>query len=369
VSTSDAVKQELGLDETDHGVTEPAVSEEPSESSREPDRTSTSPAPDTAVDEPQGIPEETGQAADSEPLSRWSNRASLDKIDQLAASLQLAKKTPTKDVKKIDDPKSGSDVMSMISKFQVGRSSKTGAPSSTGGVKPTGSVSDRLKMFGGGASYIKPPPSTHVSLADLPADSPDGSRETSPVRVKSLTRRSSSCLSVTAFETIAEESGSSEDAAPQEVEDDEVAPLPSIPPSHSRRQSEEKLRLDGLKLPQEVSKSESSVKSTESPPVIKRKGSGSNVLSPLMMSSSPKNKPRESSLNSKEALEMYMNSACLPHIDHIREKAAREVSIQTDQRVGLLLSAPRITEDKVPFEFRSLGYTEKNKLFVWKQKV
>ena len=296
-------------------------------------------------------------------LSRWSNTHILDNIDSMGK-----KKAVNNDT--IEQKKNvGSDVLKLMNRFQDNRKSqaKDEATKAANQIVAS-SVSDRLKMFGGGVSFRSEnpaePPSGGRGRSESPGDSPCASRDASPGHSK--TRRSSSAQSVTAFETIAEESPSGGEG------EDKVTPLPSIQSTPSRRHSEEKLRLDGLKLEDLVSsnKNESNGNKSPSPPSLGQRRHSGGVVSPLLISSSPKtNRASMLSYSGSEAMAVYMNSARLPHLDHLRERNDREVGITVDTRVGLLLAQPRMTGDKVPVEFRSVDFGDKGKLHVWKQKV
>ena len=316
-------------------------------------------------------PEVSAEPATNTLLSRWTNRHSLD-----AMGKKKAVNNDTTEQKK----DVGSDVLKLMNRFQDNRKSQAKDEATKAANQIVASkVSDRLKMFGGGVSFRSEspaePPSGGRGRSESPGESPCASRDASPGHSK--TRRSSSALSVTAFETIAEESPSGGEG------EDKVTPLPSIQHTPSRRNSEEKLRLDGLKLEDLVSssKSEANGNKTPSPPSLgQRRHSGGvvssqrrhsgGVVSPLLISSSPK--PNRASVpvyNGSEAMAIFMNSAGLPHLDHLRERNEREMSITMDTRVGLLLATPRMTGVKVPVEFRSVNFGDKGKLHVWKQKV
>ncbi len=222
-----------------------------------------------------------------------------------------------------------------------------------------GKISDRLKMFGGGLGK-SPSPDESRGRSESPSES--FQRDESPGR---RTRRSSSALSVTAFETIAEESVSSGE------EGDSPTPLPSIPSSNSRRQSEERLILDGLKT-EETSSDKNIVdgNKTPSPPLPGQRRHSNGIASPLLVSSSPKSKrasvPPQSG---SEELTIYLSSANLPHLEHLKERSDRERAINVDRRVRLLLTPPQMGKDKVLFEFKFIDFEDKGKLHVWKQKV
>lgn len=260
-----------------------------------------------------------------------------------------------------DRKRDSGDVFNLVNRFQGNQKSQATdevakASNETGG----GKISDRLKMFGGGLAK-SPPPNETRGRSESPSDS--SSREASPGR---RTRRSSSARSVTAFETIAEESVSSGGE-----EGDSPTPLPSIPPSNSRRQSQEKLKLDGLTT-EEVSSAKSDVggNKTPSPPLPGQRRHSGGVVSPLVVSSSPSSKrasvpPHHGS----EDLAMYLSSANLPHLEHLKERSDRERTINVDRRVRLLLAPPKMAKDKVPFEFKFVDFADKGKLHVWKQKV
>ncbi len=228
--------------------------------------------------------------------------------------------------------------------------------SQTGG----GKISDRLKMFGGGL-VNSPPPNESRGRSEYPSES-SSQRDVSPGR---KTRRSSSALSVTAFETIAEECTSSGE------EGDSPTPLPAIFPSNSRRQSQEKLKLDGLPTESVSSgKDDAGGNKTPSPPILGQRRHSGGVVSPLMFSSSPNNKRASvPSHNGSEELTMYLSSANLPHLEHLRERSEREKTINVDRRVQLLLAPPKMAKNKVPFEFKFVDFGDKGKLHVWKQKV
>ena len=156
-------------------------------------------------------------------------------------------------------------------------------------------LSDRMKMFGGGAaktphtakseekkgkdmagktaSYPMPTRAKkqNVTKPDGGSDSTDGGASTppgtptppdtpgtstppstptpptTPPRITSQKKRSSSYAGISAFETIEEEGSSGVEESTESL--DKVAPLPKLGPSLSRRHSAELLRMDGIVKP------------------------------------------------------------------------------------------------------------------------
>ena len=389
--------------------------------------------------------EDEDVALDNEPpsqdggLTRWSNRQSLDIINHApapsedvvsakednhyASPSEVYQKLQKFDLQKKE--RGYTDVLKMVDRFQGNRRSQNEPLDEPEESDKSGSggISDRLKMFGGRASFITPPapktpastfaqkmePDMHGSKVRSRSESssPATSREASPGRSRNLTRRSSSCLSVTAFETIAEEDTSGAESDASKTEDiDKFTPLPKIHPGLHRRLSEERLRLDGLnedslsasksdtalipgparlspRVEQRQGSKQYSGNKTPSPPEMRlRRHSGSAVYSPLMKSSSPVARKKEdkpkigrplsmpaSPPRGSEALSLFMNSANLPHLNHLKERHERDQTKLAEERVSLLLSKPRYMGEAVPFEFQGLDFKEKDNLYIWKQKV
>lgn len=205
------------------------------------------------------------------------------------------------------------------------------------------------------------------------------------------------------------------------VEDvsDRLPPLPRINPGLARRQSQERLRLDGLdpaelrairSPPASPKRSpKSSPNGTRRSPPLDRvlqeemgggpggvslgvwpRGSPSpkmrktaSVYSPLVVSSDAKHPPgakdaspakdrpvsAPSPQQNTEASSLYMNSANLPHLNHLWERHQREEAEKAGLVITALLKEPRITGPRVPIEFQGQWLTERGKAYAWKQRV
>ena len=433
----------------------------------------------------------------STPLTKWEDVHSLNAIDQLNGHTKPATEiittakpdtaTSFDDKTKLNSPppppkESGgsSSVLKMISKLQTGSGSRPAWPPVGGGgggggggkrgvkpwsrgtgVKAATSVTERLKMFGDRVEKPQPSVNKEVKKTKVPSflesespadggkekeggaestetDSP-GKRDADPQRVSRIRSRTS-LSSGSAFETIEEER---EDIESKRESDDEVAPLPRIHPSLSRKHSQEKLRLDGLATEDGDKSAPNSPKlgslrsspppvamtTKSSPPLSRttmqqhsppsprthqrltavtisdnstsmeglppspsspsssdnRRLSSSAVYSPLMVSTNASPKADRSSGDARksnrpvsvptpppqgsEALALFMNSANLPHLSHVRERHEREEKGRAEEVVAGLLEPPLCCEEDVPVIFRGLELERANAIFVWKQKV
>ena len=274
-----------------------------------------------------------------------------------------------------------------------------------------GSVSEKLKMFGGGRK---------VTVSD------------------------SSAKITTSSETVRVATNGGGD----ETVEDGIAPLPSIDKRTLWRNSEEKLRMDGLpslsppqqranKTPsassppaspplgrlQEVDETETTdgvgrVSPTPSPAQLRRKSS-TGVFSPLMISTdassnrsksenlekiietephlsqlvTPTSKTLEASIRDEKRWSLrddrarrqlfalsaegkvgsresaYMGWASPPQLAQMKQRWEKEAGESVKKRVARLLRTPRLTGPQVPLEFRGLQPHEPGRLTVWRQKV
>ena len=313
------------------------------------------------------------------------------------------------------------------------------------GVVRSGSVSDRLKLFGGGVRSSKPPPKPlkQPLLSPLSQvhrkDVTSAESTTQESKSKLIVETSSQSLEQTdsghvstatepphdgvkpkrgsAFETITEETVGDV----LEEKEDRVAPLPKIHPGLVRRHSQERFRLDGLKPPPEIkpqggggsgdlgqpvttndgkysppkmrllkqgdkefeTQGRAGVEARKegSSPPFQEKRKIAPVYSPLMVSSDAnsskvgqkggKGRPVSdpSHRRGSESLALYMNSANLPHLNHLRERYHKEEGEQAEGRVESLLEGPRCTGESVPVEFRGVLEEEGKMVYIWKQKV
>ena len=282
----------------------------------------------------------------------------------------------------------------------------------------SGSVSEKLKMFGGGRVVIRPV-STSAAV------------KTKPSRLASDTPRGKRTND----------------------DEDEIAPLPNIDKKTSRRNSEEKLRMDGLPSlsppPQRVNKPPPTsplpgspplsrlaevaevdetaeeekecarVSPTPSPAQLRRKNS-TGVYSPLMISKDAsdtrcksenleKKTEQESRLSQPlvtpvtKSLEVaikdekrwslrdekarrqlfalsiegkvgsresaYMGWASPPQLGQMRQRWEKEAGESVRMRVAGLLRTARLTGPQVPLELRGLQPREPGRLSLWRQKV
>jgi hypothetical protein len=278
----------------------------------------------------------------------------------------------------------------------------------------SGKLSDRLKMFGGGANFTrglptriaekkpeeiagkeelkeapKPEPSG-PRTAEQNEDSPDSGTTITPLKpsdsssippqqrtsISSPRKRSSSYVSMSAFETI-EEEGSSGVESVESL--DKVTPLPKIEPSSSRRQSAELLRLDGIvktdtpSVSLATARKASSGSPSHSPLLSARKAAqsvkGTSAdTSPAPVRAKFTSTPSTTSQGS-EAMAMYMNSAYLPHLNSLQEKYEEEERKRVAKVMRGLLSLPRWTGASVQLKFMGLKTDDRPKLQIWKQHV
>ena len=472
------------------------VKAEPDIVSQDQQETETPPPEETTTQRADDASESVSLSADapqdsSTPLTKWEDVHSLNAIDQLnghtkpATGIKPDTATSFDDKTKLNSPppppkESGgsSSVLKMISKLQTGSGSRPAWPPVGGGggggggkrgvkpwsrgtgVKAATSVTEKLKMFGDRVEKPQPSVNKEVKKTKVPSflesespadggqekeggaestetDSP-GKRDADPQRASRIRSRTS-LSSGSAFETIEEER---EDIESKKESDDEVAPLPRIHPSLSRKHSQEKLRLDGLatedgdksapnspKLGSLRSSPPVAMTTKSSPPLSRstvqqhsppsprthqrltavttsddsssmeglppspsspttsdnRRLSSSAVYSPLMVSTnaSPKaDRPSGDARKSNrpvsvptpppqgsEALALFMNSANLPHLSHVRERHEREEKGRAEEVVAGLLEPPLCCEEDVPVVFRGLELERANAVFVWKQKV
>ncbi len=271
-------------------------------------------------------------------------------------------------------------------------------------------LSERLKMFGGGASFIKPPPtpSPPEKLAEHPKKeeeekteektgaknenksedhtSSDSEQHSVVIREKTTSnssprKRTSSRASLSTFETI-EEEGVNE--ANEEL--DSMSPLPKIEPSLSRRQSEELLRLDGI-CPSHKEKENASEDTKdismgkgsngeeehdlESHPLKKTSSLHSD---PVQDQKTPGESERSKSVphtvtQGSEAMALYMNSADLPHLNRILDEHLESKKKRVSKILNGLLSMPKWTGANVQLMFRGIKIGVKFQLQIWKQRV
>ena len=302
------------------------------------------------------------------------------------------------------------DVLKKADDFQASSSTTSFTDSDTDKEEKSegrgGHLSDRLKMFGGAASFVKatPPKEKKKTKKVAKVERPDANDQTatevemdksqpkpmtvdkdteadsshvepalprhfdsevpdskSVIRGSSPRRRSSSCVSISAFETIEEESQSNVEESTESL--DKVAPLPRIGPSLSRRQSTELLRLDGmLKL------------DTESALNDQERARGSNKVSASSLGESSlvhlssRGLEREESRPSVDAKAIYMNSANLPHINKERDECKKKELDRIKGVVNGLISVPHST-DFLQLKFQGLNADYKPKIQIWQYNV
>ena len=321
----------------------------------------------------------------------------------------------TKQPEKEEEPET--EVLKRVTKMEVSAAGK-GAGVGGGGrgkglekVK-VGSVSEKLKMFGGGRKVTR-------SVSD------SATKNT----ITSKTGRATT-------------NGKS---AESEIFKDEISPLPNIDKQGIRRNSEEKLRMDGLpslspplqrasktpsppaspplgRLQEEEEEEEESndgtarVTPTPSSAQLRRKSS-TGVFSPLMISTdASSNRSKSENLEKKvetlsqlvtpptsKTLEMairdekrwslrderarrqlyalsaegkvgsresaYMGWASSPQLAQMKQRWEKEAGESAKKRVAGLLRTPQLTGPQVPLEFRGLQPREPGRLSLWRQKV
>ncbi len=296
----------------------------------------------------------------------------------------------------------------------------TTPPSSLSGIVRSGSVSEKLKMFGGGTQSPQKP------------DKPAAKKGDRAIRRSSLESRdtgvdqsdydsphpSSKEKQGSSFDAITEEDAGSGQPIKEEIVD-KVSPLPRIHPGLARRQSQERLRLDGLPPPDSSERKSKTPRSPRgspkairsSPPLarfLQQEMSGGgmagggggggrvhgspspnlrkkaiSVYSPLVVSSNTEQPPgakdaspskdrpisAPSPQQGTKASALYMNSANLPHLNHLQERHRREMEERAEHAVGALLQEARSTGSKVPVEFQGAWLKERGKAYAWKQRV
>ena len=376
------------------------------------------------------------------PLAKWRNIHSLNKIDGLVdcdsesvssddtfiihadreaqtveeyGSRAVYSKMPDK--QREQEGKS-SEVAKLVGRIETQKKSTAGADSQEkapafAGVVRSGSVSEKLKMFGGGSAkseakekaVMEPRKQQAKALKEKQRALGEKMRaaglveetDTSPVpqpvlglmKPESVPAAGSRPKSTSAFEPIREETGSSSE---KEEEDDRVAPLPKIHPGLGRRHSQELLKLDGLtpaqearaqqskpaakkttslKQPISCTKQASSEEKAPVSPVMRKKKSASAIYSPLMISSEAsrrEDRPKSSPQNAK-SLTLYMNSANLPHLNYLRERYVKDETEHAEEVAGGLLKSVWDKGSKVPVEFRGLEVGARERMYIWRQKV
>ena len=265
----------------------------------------------------------------------------------------------------------------------------------------SGKLSDRLKMFGGGASFTKgqalkkpekkeeeeeavlakeeakevpkpkgpgasDPKATSVEPTEDSSEVDGGTTSSAPPQPKhSPKRHSSSYISVSAFETIEEEGSTGVES----VENfDKVAPLPKIEPSLSRRQSAELLRLDGIVKPDIPAVTLTGVAAAGD----RKASTGSPSHSPLLSARRAArltSVPATMSSQGSEAMALYMNSANLPHLNNMMDSHKKEEQARVAKVVKGLQALPRWSGANVQLKFIGLKTDDRPKLQIWKQHV
>jgi len=267
------------------------------------------------------------------------------------------------------------------------------------GTARSGNVSNRLKMFGGAASFLKPSLTKdtksdqreHKEKQQQVDDNSEteNKEETDGHPIKSelrqgdgealdnkfmllgsSRRRSSSCVSINAFATIEEEgennnnNNNTNNNINESIESlDKVSPLPKIGPSRSRRQSMELLRLDGI------------VKNDGEPTMIRekdkasRKGSTSSLgESALLYSTSTASGDKTEAAFSIDPKTAYLNSANLPHINRERDECEYQELEKVKDALSSLISMPQWA-GSVRVKFKGLNVDDMPKVQIWQFNV
>ena len=378
----------------------------------------------------------SGDGKPKSPLTKWRNLRSLDKIDRMGD--RDAESVSSDDTfivhedqekpgiqeygskavyNKIPDRQSGperksSEVAKLVGHIETKRKSAPTpdppekAPTFAGIVR-SGSVSEKLKMFGGGGGAAKPEPKKERGVMDSQKQQARALKEkqralgekmraaglVEETDAKPISQPVLGPKNAPAFEAIREETGSSSEKGEGE---DRVAPLPRIHAGQGRRHSQERLKLDGLTPPpesggQQVSskpvtrksasvkqplsiiqnKEPSDVEKARLSPIMRKKKSASAVYSPLMISSEAGRKdsrPVSSPQNAKSHT-LYMNSANLPHLNYLQERHVKDETERAEEVAERLLRSVWDKGSKVPLEFKGLEVKAKEKIYVWRQKV
>ncbi len=290
------------------------------------------------------------------------------------------------------------DVLKKADDFQASSSATSVSDSDTDkdeGSTDThgGSLNTRLKMFGGAASFVKEVPAkekkkvkkvkedkplksgdnfsplvdSEITAANqnsnivsdshtLPEDRGEAIDSKLMGRAVSSRRRSSSCVSMTAFETIEEEGQSKEDSTESL---DKVTPLPKIGPSLSRRQSMELLRMDGIMKGGPQTDESDREKGWGS-----RKASTSSIGESSLIHSikEPKEPP---SIDAKAA---YMNSANLPQFNRERDECEGKERDRLNEIINSFTCKHSWT-DSVQIKFKGLNVDDTPKVQIWQFNV
>ena len=376
------------------------------------------------------------------PLAKWRNIHSLDKIDRLVdhdaesvssddtfiihvdreeqtlqeyGSKAVYSKMPDK---QRDREGVSSEVAKLVGRIETKKKSPAAADTpekapAFAGVVRSGSVSEKLKMFGGGLAKPEPrekavmDPQKRQAKALKEKQRALGEKmraaglveetDSRPVsqpglglmKPKSAPAGSSRPKSTPAFEAICEETGSSSEK--EEEGDDRVAPLPRIRAGLGRWHSQERLKLDGLtpaleggaqpskpaikkttSVKQPIQSTKPAEKETASvSPVLRKKKSASAIYSPLMISSEARrreDRPASSPQNAG-SFALYMNSANLPHLNYLRERYVKDETEHAEEVAGGLLRSAWDKGSRVPVEFKGLEVAAGDKMYIWRQKV
>ena len=263
------------------------------------------------------------------------------------------------------------------------------------GATRSGSLGNRLKMFGGAASFLKPSltketkpdKKSNKEKQQQDSDETGNKDETDGNPVESQSphqqeeselllpdgksmppgssrRRSSSCVSITVFATIEEENQNNH--INESIESlDKVLPLPKIGQNLSRRQSMELLRLDGM------------VKSDGDPTMYRekdiggsRKGSTSSLGESALVHSisTAAGERKNSGVASIDPKTAFMNSANLPHINRARDECEYQEMEKVKESVNGLISKPQWA-DSLRVKFKGLNIDDTPKVQIWQFNV
>ena len=333
----------------------------------------------------------SGQEVDAEKLSTSASSANSKLKEE--TSKEAKKEEPRPLSGKIDIFDKNTDMLKMARGLQRLPPKASPEPKQEE-CKPavqSGKLSDRLKMFGGGASFTKGPKpekkkeeeesvvakeEAKEALKGSGGSDPEPTEDSSevdggttssaqPQPKHSPKRHSSSYASVSAFETIEEEGPSGVES----VENmDKVAPLPKIEPSLSRRQSAELLRLDGIVKPDIPAVTLTGVAAAGD----RKASTGSPSHSPLLSARRAArltSVPATMSSQGSEAMALYMNSANLPHLNNMMDSHKKEEQAGVAKVVKGLQALPRWTGANVQLKFIGLKTDDRPKLQIWKQHV
>ena len=365
------------------------------------------------------------------PLARWKNMHSLNRIDQIESRPSVSPATTLQPPREETEPR----VSGMVGRFEDRKNSGELSPprpqqavpqpppeiraakASVAGLMNRGNVNDMLKMFGGGVKVkpARPAPKPSATIVHIQeereeydfsmSEAPKGSKKIDAV---ATTDHREAAKLETKLAGFIESTSKREPGMVESM--DTVAPLPKIHRGLARRQSQERLRLDGLtsSSSSEVSRGTDDASGAppgrysppgrNSPPMVSRglgqegnekfpspsarKKSGSSVYSPLIVSTDAQTagaekkgseekqaaEVRPTSQTSKD-LALFMNSASLPHLNHLKERHEKEEREKAEKVVEALLREPRWQRQRIPIEFSGADFNERNKVHIWKQKV